>query len=76
MRNRLSLAPVVAMAFGINEAHGRGVAIQLNMFLDSGAVTIADNGRFSADHGLIDEAVEQLTRRLMTIQANGDYEAE
>lgn len=47
MRNRLSLAPVVATAFDINEARGRGVAIQLNTFLDSGAVTIADNGRRS-----------------------------
>ena len=33
------------------------------------------DGRFSVDHSLIRGAVEGLTRRLLTIQANGDYEA-
>ena len=30
-----------SIRFGINEAHGRGVAIQLNYFLDHGGVTVA-----------------------------------
>ena len=64
-----------SIRFGINEAHGRGVAVQLNTFLDSGAVTVGDDGRFSVDHEKIGETVEALTRRLMTIQANGDYAA-
>ncbi len=64
-----------SIRFGINEAHGRGVAIQLNTFLDEGGVTVDPDGRFSVDHSLIRGAVEGLTRRLLTIQANGDYEA-
>ena len=64
-----------SIRFGINEAHGRGVAIQLNTFLDAGAVTIGPDGRFSIDHGRIRSAVDGLTRRLMTLQASGDYAA-
>ena len=64
-----------SIRFGINAAHGRGVAIQLNTFLDAGAVTVDAEGRFAVDHGRIRDAVEGLARRLMTIQAHGDYDA-
>ncbi len=64
-----------SIRFGINEAHGRGVAIQLNSFLDSGAVTVAPDGAFAVNHDAIAEAVEGFTRRLMMIQARGDYAA-
>jgi hypothetical protein len=64
-----------SIRFGINEAHGRGVAIQLNTFLDAGAVTVGPDGTFSVYHDAIAEAVEGLTRRLMMIQARGDYAA-
>ena len=63
-----------SIRFGINEAHGRGVAIQLNTFLDAGAVTVGRDGRFQVDHTRIRDAVEGLTSRLMTIQAQGDYD--
>ena len=62
-----------SIRFGINEAHGRGVAIQLNTFLDAGAVTVGRDGTFSVNHTEIRAAVEGLTRRLMTIQAQGNY---
>ncbi len=61
-----------SIRFGINEAHGRGVAIQLNTFLDTGAVTIDADGRFAIDHTKIRGAVTGLTTELMTIQARGD----
>ena len=64
-----------SIRFGINAAHGRGVANQLNTFLDAGAVTVDAEGRFAVDHGRIRGAAEGLTRRLMTIQAHGDYDA-
>ena len=63
-----------SIRFGIGAAHGRGVAIQLNTFLDAGAVRVGPDGRFRVDHGRIRNAVEGLTSRLMTIQAQGDYE--
>ena len=64
-----------SIRFGLNEAHGRGVAIQLNTFLDTGAVIVGPDGTFSVDHTKIRAAVEDLTRRLMMIQAQGDYTA-
>ena len=64
-----------SIRFGINEAHGLGVAIQLNTLLDSGAVTVLPSGLFTVNHEQIRTTVEELTRRLMTIQANGDYVA-
>ena len=64
-----------SIRFGINEAHGRGVAIQLNSFLDAGAVTVDITGRFSIDHSRIRDAVTALTTELMTLQATGDFEA-
>ncbi len=61
-----------SIRFGINEAHGRGVAIQLNTFLDTGAVTVDADGQFAIDHTKIRGAVTGLTTELMTIQARGD----
>jgi hypothetical protein len=64
-----------SLRFGINEAHGRGVAIQLNYFLDHGGVTVAPDGTFAVDSGRIREAVTDLTHDIMTLQATGDYAA-
>ena len=64
-----------SIRFGIDEAHGRGVAIQLNTFLDAGAVTVDVDGRFAIDHGRIRDTVTALTRELMTVQATGDFDA-
>ena len=64
-----------SIRFGLNEAHGRGVAIQLNTFLDTGAVIAEPGGTFSVDHTKIRPAVEGLTHRLMMIQARGDFAA-
>jgi hypothetical protein len=64
-----------SIRFGINEAHGRGVAVQLNTFLDAGAVTVDGNGCFTVNHDRIRDAVTGLTTELMTIQATGDFEA-
>src|SRR5499427_5028575 len=62
-----------SIRFGINEAHGRGVAIQLNTFLDAGAVKVRQDGTFSVDQSKIGDAVAALTRDVMTLQAEGSY---
>ena len=46
-----------SIRFGINEAHGRGVAIQLNYFLDHGGVTVASDGTFAVDPARIRQNV-------------------
>jgi hypothetical protein len=62
-----------SIRFGINEAHGRGVAIQLNNFLDAGAFTVLPDGTFTVNDAKIGEAVTALTRDIMTLQADGNY---
>ena len=62
-----------SIRFGINEAHGRGIAVQLNYLLDAGAFTMQPGGTFAVDDGKIAAAVTALTREIMTIQAEGQY---
>ena len=64
-----------SIRFGITEAHGRGVAIQLNYFLDHGGVIVNADGTFAVDSAKIRENVTGLTHDIMTLQAEGDYAA-
>lgn len=64
-----------SIRFGIAEAHGRGIAIQLNHLLDRGAVTVRPDGTFAVDIAKAKEAVTALTHDIMTIQAEGNYQA-
>jgi hypothetical protein len=61
-----------SIRFGTNEAHGKGVALQLNTLLDAGAVQVASDGTFAVVPGKIKEAVSKLTGEIMTLQASGD----
>jgi len=63
-----------SIRFGINEAHGRGQAIQLNFLLDYGAVTIDKDGAFSVNQAKMADGVQALTRELLTLEAEGSYE--
>jgi hypothetical protein len=62
-----------SLRFGINEAHGRGQAIQLNYLLDNGAFTVNGDGTFSVDAAKIKDAVKGLTAEIMMLQAEGSY---
>jgi hypothetical protein len=62
-----------SIRFGINEAHGRGQAIQVNYFLDQGAFRVSSDGTFAVDAAKIRQAVADLTREIMTLQAEGSY---
>jgi hypothetical protein len=62
-----------SIRFGINEAHGRGIAIQLNYLLDAGAFTVLPGGAFAVDEAKIANAVTALTRDIMMLQAEGQY---
>jgi hypothetical protein len=62
-----------SIRFGVNEAHGRGIAVQLNSFLDAGAFKVQPDGTFSVDDAKIADAVTSLTREIMTLQAEGSY---
>ena len=61
--------------FGLNEAHAKGMALQLNWLLDAGGFVAQPDGTFAVDFEKVKPAVVSLTREIMTIQAQGDYAA-
>lgn len=65
-----------SVRFGINEAHGRGMALQFNWLADRGAFPYdAATGTFRVDVARAKKAARALTREIMTVQAKGDYAA-
>jgi hypothetical protein len=63
-----------SIRFGIDEAHGKGIAVQMNYLLDEGAFTIGSDGTFAVNEQKIRDGVIGLTREIMTIQAEGNYD--
>ena len=57
-----------SIRFGVNEAHGRGIAIQLNNLLDHGAFRISPDGTFAVNPARIKDGVIALTRELLTLR--------
>ena len=63
-----------SIRFGINEAHGRGMAMQLNYLLDTGAFTVSAGRHVRRrTRRRSRTASPALTREIMTMQAEGDY---
>ncbi|MFM8269433.1 MAG: dipeptidyl-peptidase 3 family protein [Pseudomonadota bacterium] len=63
-----------SVRFGINEAHGKGIALQFNFLSDEGAFVLEPDGSFSVDFSKIESAVSKLANIILTIQAEGSYE--
>jgi len=61
-----------SVRFGLNEAHGKGVALQLNWVLDAGGYRVGPDGRFTLVPDKVRGAFESLARELLTIEATGD----
>lgn len=60
--------------FGINESHGKGMALQFNYLLEEGAFTYdAKTNKFSVNFEKIKPAMKKLTAEILTIQAQGNY---
>ena len=64
-----------SIRFGLTEAHGKGIALQLNTLIDAGAFQANADGTFVVVPAKIKDAVAALTREIMTLQAQGDYPA-
>jgi hypothetical protein len=62
-----------SIRFGVNEAHGKGTAIQLNFLLDFGAFSVEEEGTFAVNRAKIADGAKALTRELMTLEAEGNY---
>ncbi len=59
--------------FGLTDSHARGMAIQMNYILDKGGFVSLGDGRFGVDFSKIKQAVIDLDREFLTIEATGDY---
>jgi hypothetical protein len=59
--------------FGLSDSHARGMAIQVNYLLDKGAFVALGDGVFAVDFKKIKQAVLDLDREFLTIEATGDY---
>jgi Peptidase family M49 len=64
-----------SLRFGTHEAHGKGMAFQFNFLCDKGAFVQNADGTFSVDMTKVKGAVRDLTRTLLMLEANGDYDA-
>lgn len=64
-----------SIRFGIDSAHGGGVAIQFNYYLEQGAFYQDNNGRLNLDEDKLVKAIKDLAYELLIIQARGDYPA-
>jgi hypothetical protein len=62
-----------SMRFGIDEAHGRGTAVQWNWIREKGGITPAANGTFAIDPVKFREGIRTLATELLTIEATGDF---
>lgn len=63
-----------SLRFGLNEAHGKGMAVQVNYLLDKGGFVARKDGIFAVDYARIKGAVQDLTHDLLTLEAEGNYE--
>jgi hypothetical protein len=59
--------------FGLTDSHARGMAIQVNYLLDKGGFVSHGDGTFAVDFKKIKQAVMDLDREFLTIEATGDY---
>jgi Peptidase family M49 len=61
------------LRFGLNDAHGKGMAIQFNYLMDKGAFVQHPDGTFSVEMKKIKSAIADLDHDLLTIEAEGNY---
>ncbi len=62
-----------SVRFGASSAHGKANMIRFNFFKDKGAFSRNDDGTYKVNFDKMQEAMEELSRVILTIQGNGDY---
>ena len=64
-----------SVRFGASSAHGKANMVRFNYLRDAGAFERdAETGRYRVDFDRTDEAIADLSRLLLTLQGDGDYE--
>jgi hypothetical protein len=62
-----------SLRFGLNDAHGKGMAVQFNYLQDRGGFVEHGDGTFAVDMAKIKGAVRDLDHDLLTLEAEGNY---
>lgn len=64
-----------SIRFGASSAHGRANMLRFNFFMESGAfVRDPESGRYRVDFDTMETAMADLSRLLLTLQGDGDYD--
>jgi hypothetical protein len=61
------------LRFGLNDAHGKGMAMQVNYLTDKGGFVARPDGTFEVNFDKIRGAIRDLDHELLTVEATGDY---
>lgn len=64
-----------SIRFGAASAHGIANMLEFNFLLDESAITKNNEGKYIIDFEKMKNAVSKMTEKIITIQANGDYNA-
>jgi hypothetical protein len=64
-----------SLRFGLNDAHGKGMAVQFNYLNDKGAFVEQPDGFFAVSVATMKSAIADLAHDLLTLEATGDYAA-
>ncbi len=63
-----------SVRFGASSAHGKANMIRFNFFRDAGAFERQDDGKYRVNVDRFRQATEDLSRLLLTLQGDGDYQ--
>jgi hypothetical protein len=62
-----------SLRFGVDEAHGRGTAVQWNWLREADAIIPNSDGTYRVDFPKFRDGIKSLATELLTLQATGDY---
>lgn len=63
-----------SVRFGASSAHGKANMIRFNFFAEHGAFSRGEDGYYKVNMEKMDDAVTALSRLILTLQGDGDYD--
>ena len=63
-----------SIRFGASSAHGMANLIRFNYFMEHGAFTRTEDGRYRVNPEQMSEVVDMLSQQILRFQGDGDYE--
>lgn len=62
-----------SIRFGASSAHGRANLVRFNYFLENGAFSRGEDGRYQINLDRVGEVVDMLSEQILRFQGDGDY---